>query len=56
MISLDILQVIPGSEKRRIDALVWAKGRLFSAGLQGEIIEYDVKKQAPKVSLDAHII
>ncbi|XP_072014149.1 U3 small nucleolar RNA-associated protein 4 homolog [Amphiura filiformis] len=43
-------RVIPGSEKRRIDALVWARGRLFSAGLQGDIVEYDVKKQAPKKS------
>ncbi|KAJ8041724.1 U3 small nucleolar RNA-associated protein 4-like [Holothuria leucospilota] len=43
-------QTIPGSEQRNVNSLAWVKGRLFSAGLQGNITEYDLVKLSPKVS------
>lgn len=44
-------KVIPGSEKRKVNSLVWVKGRLFSAGLQGDITEYDLQHLKPKKSI-----
>ncbi|XP_045438710.1 U3 small nucleolar RNA-associated protein 4 homolog isoform X5 [Pipistrellus kuhlii] len=44
----------PGHESRATEALCWAKGqRLFSAGLNGEIIEYDLQALDIKYSMDA---
>lgn len=43
-------KTIPGSEQRNVNCLAWVKGRLFSAGLQGNITEYDLVKLSPKVS------
>nr|XP_054769363.1 U3 small nucleolar RNA-associated protein 4 homolog [Lytechinus pictus] len=44
-------KVIPGSKKRKVNSLVWVKGRLFSAGLQGDITEYDLHCLKPKKSV-----
>ena len=41
---------IPGSNEGSIEALVWSKGRLFSTGLHGFIVEYDLVALAPKGS------
>lgn len=44
----------PGHESRSTEALCWAKGqRLFSAGLNGEIIEYDLQTIDIKYAVDA---
>uniref|UniRef100_A0A9L0K784 UTP4 small subunit processome component n=1 Tax=Equus asinus TaxID=9793 RepID=A0A9L0K784_EQUAS len=44
----------PGHESRATEALCWAKGqRLFSAGLNGEIIEYDLQALNIKYAMDA---
>uniref|UniRef100_A0A8C0S587 UTP4 small subunit processome component n=2 Tax=Canis lupus familiaris TaxID=9615 RepID=A0A8C0S587_CANLF len=44
----------PGHESRATEALCWAKGqRLFSAGLNGEIIEYDLQALNIKYTMDA---
>ncbi|KAG8521787.1 U3 small nucleolar RNA-associated protein 4 [Galemys pyrenaicus] len=44
----------PGHESRATEALCWAKGqRLFSAGLNGEIIEYDLQALNVKYAVDA---
>ncbi|XP_044125682.1 U3 small nucleolar RNA-associated protein 4 homolog [Bufo gargarizans] len=46
--------VIPGDDRRSTQSICWAPGgRLFSAGLNGEIIEYDLTKLCVKYSLDA---
>lgn len=44
----------PGHESRGTEALCWAEGqRLFSAGLNGEILEYDLQALNIKYTLDA---
>ncbi|ELW50370.1 Cirhin [Tupaia chinensis] len=44
----------PGHESRATEALCWAEGqRLFSAGLNGEIVEYDLQALNIKYSIDA---
>ncbi|XP_008565211.1 PREDICTED: cirhin isoform X3 [Galeopterus variegatus] len=44
----------PGHESRATEALCWAEGqRLFSAGLNGEIIEYDLQALNIKYAVDA---
>ncbi|XP_027017808.1 U3 small nucleolar RNA-associated protein 4 homolog [Tachysurus fulvidraco] len=47
-------KVIPGQEKRATEALTWAGERLFSAGLNGEIVEYDLDNHKVKYTLDAY--
>uniref|UniRef100_A0A8C8MGK1 Cirhin n=1 Tax=Oncorhynchus tshawytscha TaxID=74940 RepID=A0A8C8MGK1_ONCTS len=47
-------KVIPGKDSRSIEALCWVGGRLFSAGLNGEITEYDLETLRPKYSLEAY--
>uniref|UniRef100_A0A8C7C897 UTP4 small subunit processome component n=1 Tax=Oncorhynchus kisutch TaxID=8019 RepID=A0A8C7C897_ONCKI len=47
-------KVIPGKDSRSIEALCWVGGRLFSAGLNGEITEYDLENLRPKYSLEAY--
>ncbi|XP_063293626.1 U3 small nucleolar RNA-associated protein 4 homolog [Pelobates fuscus] len=47
-------KVIPGDEKRSTEAICWAAdNRLFTAGLNGEIVEYDLAKLCVKYTLDA---
>ncbi|XP_075694658.1 U3 small nucleolar RNA-associated protein 4 homolog [Rhinoderma darwinii] len=47
-------KIIPGDDRRSTESICWAAGdRLFSAGLNGEIIEYDLDKLCVKYSLDA---
>ncbi|PNJ61527.1 UTP4 isoform 7 [Pongo abelii] len=44
----------PGHESRATEALCWAEGqRLFSAGLNGEIMEYDLQALNIKYAMDA---
>ncbi|NXP48615.1 UTP4 protein, partial [Heliornis fulica] len=46
-------KVIPGSEARSVEALCWAAGdRLFSAGLAGDITEYDLARLCIARSVD----
>uniref|UniRef100_A0A4W5RDS0 UTP4 small subunit processome component n=1 Tax=Hucho hucho TaxID=62062 RepID=A0A4W5RDS0_9TELE len=47
-------KVIPGKDSRSIESLCWVGGRLFSAGLNGEIAEYDLENLRPKYSLEAY--
>ncbi|KAM3918226.1 U3 small nucleolar RNA-associated protein 4 homolog [Leptodactylus fuscus] len=48
-------KIIPGDDRRSTESICWAAGdRLFSAGLNGEIIEYDLNKLCVKYSLDAY--
>ncbi|KAL2093088.1 hypothetical protein ACEWY4_010400 [Coilia grayii] len=47
-------KVIPGKEQRGIEALCWVGERLFSAGLSGEIMEFDLHSLRPKFIIDAY--
>ncbi|XP_024138290.1 U3 small nucleolar RNA-associated protein 4 homolog [Oryzias melastigma] len=47
-------KVIPGRSGRAVEALCWVGGRLFSAGLNGEITEYDLEKLRPRYSVEAY--
>lgn len=47
-------QVIPGQDGRAIDALCWVGQRLFSAGLNGKITEYDLENLRPKYTMEAY--
>lgn len=47
-------QVIPGRKGRATDGLCWVGERLFSAGLNGEITEYDLDSLRPKYSTSAY--
>ncbi|XP_019733798.1 U3 small nucleolar RNA-associated protein 4 homolog [Hippocampus comes] len=47
-------KVIPGRDNAGIEALCWVGQRLFSAGLRGEITEYDLENLQPKCSVDAY--
>lgn len=47
-------QVIPGQDNRAIEALCWVNQRLFSAGLNGEVTEYDLEKLKPKYTVVAY--
>ncbi|XP_067905048.1 U3 small nucleolar RNA-associated protein 4 homolog [Heterodontus francisci] len=47
-------KVIPGNDKRSIEAISWVGAdRLLSVGLNGEIIEFDLQRLCPKYRLDA---
>ncbi|KAM8947667.1 U3 small nucleolar RNA-associated protein 4 homolog isoform 2-T2 [Pelodytes ibericus] len=47
-------KAIPGDEKRSTEGICWAAGdRLFTAGLSGQIVEYDLEKLTVKYSMDA---
>ncbi|XP_068115701.1 U3 small nucleolar RNA-associated protein 4 homolog isoform X2 [Hyperolius riggenbachi] len=47
-------KVIPGDERRSTESICWVgTDRLFSAGLNGEIVEYDLEKLGVKYSIDA---
>lgn len=43
-------KLFPGGTEASIEALVWSKGRLFSTGLHGFIVEYDLVALSPKAS------
>ena len=45
-----IEKLIPGSSEGSIEALVWSNGKLFSTGLHGFIVEYDLIALSPKAS------
>ncbi|XP_078062973.1 U3 small nucleolar RNA-associated protein 4 homolog [Mustelus asterias] len=48
-------KIIPGNEKRSIEALSWVgDNRLLTVGLNGEIIEFDLQRLCPKYRLDAY--
>lgn len=47
-------KVVPGREQCGIEALSWVGDRLFSAGLNGEITEYDLTNQKVKYTIDAY--
>lgn len=47
-------QVIPGRDGRAAEALCWVGERLFSAGLNGEITEYDLEKLRPRYTMEAY--
>ncbi|XP_061450697.1 U3 small nucleolar RNA-associated protein 4 homolog [Rhineura floridana] len=47
-------KIVAGHKTRIAEALCWAAGdRLFGAGLNGDIVEYDLEKLNVKYSLDA---
>lgn len=47
-------QLIPGQDGRAAEALCWVGQRLFSAGLNGEITEYDLENLRPKYTVEAY--
>ncbi|XP_012707774.2 U3 small nucleolar RNA-associated protein 4 homolog [Fundulus heteroclitus] len=47
-------KVIPGRDGRTVEALCWVGRRLFSAGLDGELTEYDLENLRPKYSIEAY--
>uniref|UniRef100_A0A665VB57 Uncharacterized protein n=1 Tax=Echeneis naucrates TaxID=173247 RepID=A0A665VB57_ECHNA len=47
-------KVIPGQDSRAVEALCWVGQRLFSAGLNGEITEYDLENLRPKYTVMAY--
>lgn len=47
-------QVIPGQDGSAVEALCWVGQRLFSAGLNGEITEYDLENLRPKYTVEAY--
>lgn len=46
--------MVPGQKGRATDALCWVGQRLFSAGLNGEITEYDLDTLRPRYSVSAY--
>ncbi|KAK0155993.1 U3 small nucleolar RNA-associated protein 4 [Merluccius polli] len=47
-------KVIPGQDGRTIEALCWAGGRLFSTGLNGEMVEYDLENLRAKYTVEVY--
>uniref|UniRef100_A0A8C2Q1F0 Uncharacterized protein n=1 Tax=Cyprinus carpio TaxID=7962 RepID=A0A8C2Q1F0_CYPCA len=47
-------KIIPGREQCGIEGLSWVGERLFSAGLNGGITEYDLTNQKVKYTIDAY--
>ncbi|KAM3870487.1 U3 small nucleolar RNA-associated protein 4 homolog [Diretmus argenteus] len=47
-------KVIPGRDGRAVEALCWVGRRLFSAGLNGEITEYDLENLRPRYTMEAY--
>lgn len=47
-------KVIPGRDGRAVEALCWVGQRLFSAGLNGEITEYDLENLKPQYVMEAY--
>ncbi|XP_070763784.1 U3 small nucleolar RNA-associated protein 4 homolog isoform X1 [Enoplosus armatus] len=46
-------KVIPGQDGRAVEALCWVGQRLFSAGLNGVITEYDLENLRPRYTVEA---
>ncbi|XP_041375893.1 U3 small nucleolar RNA-associated protein 4 homolog [Gigantopelta aegis] len=44
-------KIIPASEGFSVEALVWQGKRLYSAGLDGNVTEYDLLRLQPKISV-----
>lgn len=44
-------KVIPGCRGRSIEALAWYERRLFSTGLNGDVVEYDLVNLKPKCAV-----
>ncbi|XP_077954112.1 U3 small nucleolar RNA-associated protein 4 homolog [Gasterosteus aculeatus] len=47
-------KVLPGHDGRAVEALCWVGPRLFSAGLNGEITEYDLENLRPRYTVEAY--
>ncbi|XP_061163479.1 U3 small nucleolar RNA-associated protein 4 homolog [Saccostrea echinata] len=47
-------KIIPGSESKSIETLCWQGKRLYSAGLDGDVVEYDLKKLEPKATASSN--
>ncbi|KAM6936869.1 U3 small nucleolar RNA-associated protein 4 homolog [Xenentodon cancila] len=47
-------KVIPGCEGRTVEALCWVGQRLFGAGLNGDITEYDLENLRPRYTVEAY--
>ncbi|XP_031723998.1 U3 small nucleolar RNA-associated protein 4 homolog [Anarrhichthys ocellatus] len=47
-------KVIPGQDGRAVEALCWVGRRLFSAGLNGEITEYDLENLRPRYTVESY--
>lgn len=48
------VQVVPGRDGRTAEALRWVGRRLFGAGLNGDIVEYDLEKLRPRYTVEAY--
>ncbi|XP_005101778.1 U3 small nucleolar RNA-associated protein 4 homolog [Aplysia californica] len=46
--------VLPGSSDASVEALAWAQGRLFAAGLGGNIVELDMVTQSAKETVSSN--
>lgn len=47
-------KVIPGNEERSTESICWVNhNRLFTVGLNGEVVEYDLERLCPKYSTNA---
>ncbi|KAM8860847.1 U3 small nucleolar RNA-associated protein 4 homolog [Synchiropus picturatus] len=47
-------KVVPGQDGSGVEGVCWVGARLFSAGLNGEITEYDLENLRPRYSLEAY--
>ncbi|KAI3371763.1 hypothetical protein L3Q82_024314, partial [Scortum barcoo] len=47
-------KVIPGQDSRTVEALCWVGQRLFGAGLNGEITEYDLENLSSRYTVEAY--
>ncbi|KAL6107424.1 utp4 [Pungitius sinensis] len=47
-------KVLPGQDGRAVEALCWVGPRLFSAGLNGEITEYDLENLRPRYTVEGY--
>lgn len=47
-------KVIPGQDGRTVESLCWASGRLFSTGLSGELVEYDLENLRSKYTVEVY--
>ncbi|KAM8891989.1 LOW QUALITY PROTEIN: U3 small nucleolar RNA-associated protein 4 homolog [Spinachia spinachia] len=47
-------KVLPGQDGRAVEALCWVGPRLFSAGLNGEITEYDLENLGPRYTVEGY--
>jgi len=46
--------IFPGSSEASVEALAWASGRLFAAGLAGNVVEMDLKTQSAKETVSSN--